>query len=45
MIFNLQQELQKLNDICVSWSYTKTDLEKNFLKLENRSFEDVTFTQ
>ena len=33
LIFTLQQELIKFNDICVSWSAPKTDL------LENRSFE------
>ena len=35
LIFKLQQEVLKFNDICVSWSSPKTDLEKNFLNLEN----------
>ena len=43
LIFKLQQEVLKFNDICVSWSSTKTDLERNFLGLENRSFENVSF--
>ena len=43
LIFKLQQEVLKFNDICVSWSSTKTDLERNLLGLENRSFENVSF--
>ena len=39
LIFTLQKEVWKLNDICVSRSSPKTDLVTNFLKLENRSFE------
>ena len=35
LIFKLQQEVLKFNDICVSWSSPKTDLETNFLNLEN----------
>ena len=31
MIFKLQQEVWKLNDVCVSWSSSKTDLDMNFL--------------
>ena len=31
----------KFNDICVSKSSPKTDLETNFLNLENRSFDRV----
>ena len=31
LIFKLQQEVLKSNDICVSWSSQKTDLETNFL--------------
>ena len=31
LIFKLQQEVWKFNDICVSWSSPKTDLETNFL--------------
>ena len=30
---------------CMSWSSPKTDLETNFLNLENRNFEYVTFSQ
>ena len=37
LIFKLQQEVLKFNYICVSWSLGKTDLETNFLNLENRS--------
>ena len=45
LIFKLQQEVLKFNDICVSWSSPKTDLVTNFLNLENRSFENVSFSQ
>ena len=45
LIFKLQQEFLKFNDICVSRSSPKTDLETNFLNLENRSFENVSFFQ
>ena len=45
LIFNLQQEVLKFNDICLSWSSPKTDLVTNFLNLENRSFENVIFSQ
>ena len=41
LIFKLQQEVLKFNDIFVSWSSPKTDLETNFLNPENRSFENV----
>ena len=44
LIFKLQQVL-KSNDICVSCSCSKTDLETNFLNLENQSFEIVGFSQ
>ena len=37
LIFKLQQVL-KFNDICVSWSSPKTELETDFLNLENRCF-------
>ena len=30
LIFRLQQEVFKLNDICVGWSSPKTDMETNF---------------
>ena len=45
LIFKLQQEVLKFNEICVSWSSSKTDLVRNFLNLENRSFENVSFSQ
>ena len=45
LIFQLQQKVGKINDICVSWSSPKTDLEMNFLGLENLSFKCVTFWQ
>ena len=45
LIFKLQQEVLKFNDICLSWSSAKTDLERSFLNLENRSFENVSFSQ
>ena len=45
LIFNLQQEVLKFNDICLSWSSPKTDLVTNFLDLENRSFKNVSFSQ
>ena len=44
----LQQEVLIYNDICVSWSSQKSDLEKNFLEngsLENQSFKNVSFSQ
>ena len=44
LIFKLQQEVLKFNDICVSWSSPKTDLVTNFLNLENRSFEIDSFS-
>ena len=43
LIFKLQQEVLKFNEICVSWSSPKTDLATYMLKLENRSFENVSF--
>ena len=42
LIFKLQQEVLKFNDICVSWSSSKTDQVINFLNPENRSFENVS---
>ena len=45
LIFKLQQEVLKFNDICVSWSSPKTDLVIDFLNLENQSFENVSFSQ
>ena len=43
LISQLQQEVWKFNDICVSWSSPKTDLEINFLNLENRGSEYAIF--
>ena len=45
LIFKLQQEFWKFNYVCVSWSFPKTELLTNFLNLENRSFEKVSFFQ
>ena len=42
LISKLQQEVLKFNDICVSWSFPKTDLVTNFLNPENQSFENVS---
>ena len=42
LIFKLQQEVLKFNDIYVSWSCAKTDLVTNILNPENRSFEKVS---
>ena len=43
LIAKLQQEVLKFNDICVSWGYPKPDLVTNFLNLEIRSFENISF--
>ena len=40
LIFKLQQEVLKFNDIFVSWSFPKLTWWSNFLNLENRSFEN-----
>ena len=45
LIFKLQQKVLKFNDICLSWNSPKPDLEMNYLNLENRSFESVSFSQ
>ena len=45
LIFMLQQKYLKFNDICVSWSSPKPDLETIFLNLENWSFDNVSFFQ
>ena len=42
LIFKLQQEVLKFNDICVSWSFPKNDLVTNLLNPENQSFEIVS---
>ena len=38
LIFKLQQEDLKFNDVSVSWNSPKTDVETNFLNLENKNF-------
>ena len=38
LIFKLQQEFLKSNDICVNWSSPKNDLLTNFLKLYKSKF-------
>ena len=43
LMFKLQQEIWKFSDVCVSWGLPKTDLETNFLNLENLSFVNVNF--
>ena len=43
LIFKLQQKVLKFNGICVIWSSPKSEPVTNFLNLENRSFENVTF--
>ena len=45
LIFKLQQEFLKLNDIRASWSSPNTDLVANLLNSENRSIENVSFSQ
>ena len=42
LVFQLQQEALKFNDICVIWSSSKTDMETNFLNLENQNFDNVS---
>ena len=43
LIFKLQQEVLKFNDIWVSWSSPKTDLETNFVDVENQSLSTSLF--
>ena len=43
LIFKQQQKVLKFNNICVIG--VKTDLETIFLNIENRSFENVRFSQ
>ena len=45
LIFKLQQEVLKFDDICISWSSPKTDPETIFLNLENRSFGNFSYFQ
>ena len=45
LVFTLQQKGWKFSNICVSWSFPKTDLVTNFLNLKNQSFETINFSQ
>ena len=45
LIFKLQLEAWKFNNICVSWISAKTNLKTNFSNLGNQSFEYFTFSQ
>ena len=45
LIFKLQQKVLKSNDTCVSWSFPNTDLETDFLNLENGKPENGSFSQ
>ena len=45
LVFKLQQEVSTFNVIYVSWSSKKTAPEKNFLKLQNQNFKNVSFYQ
>ena len=48
LIFKLQQEVLKFNDIWMSWSTPKTEPEDEYFKfkknIENWSFENVSFS-
>ena len=41
VIFKLQQQCCKFNDICVSRSFPKTDLETNFLNFRKLNFNNL----
>ena len=43
LIFKLQEEVLKTNEICVSWSSPKTDLDTNLLNLQNLNFFETIF--
>ena len=43
LIFKLQQEVLKLKDICMSWSFPKADLETKFFDLEKYKFWERQF--
>ena len=45
LAFKVKQEFLKFSDIYVISSSPKTDLETNFLILENQSFENASFSQ
>ena len=42
LIFKLQQEVLKSDNICVGWSSPKTELVKKFLNSKNTSLENVS---
>ena len=42
MIFKLQQEVLKFNDICVGCRSPKIDLGPNYLSWKDYSFQNVT---
>ena len=44
LVFKLQQEVLKSSDIYVSCRSPKLNWKTNFLNLENRSFENVSFS-
>ena len=44
LVFRLLKKVLKFNDICVSCSSPKTELVTNFLNLEHRSVENVSFS-
>ena len=43
LIFKFQQDVLKINDICVSWSLPRTDREMNFLNLEIEALRKSVF--
>ena len=45
LIFIVQQEIWKFNDICMSWNSLTTVQGTNFLNLEHGSIEYVTFSK
>ena len=45
LIFKFQQGILKFNDIYMSSSSAKTELEANYSDLKNRSFESLSFSQ
>ena len=45
LIFKLQQQVLKFNEIQFSQSSAKTNPEKNLFNLEKQSFENVSFSQ
>ena len=45
LISKLQQKVLQFNNIRVSWSSPKTGLHTNTSNFENRSYENVSFSQ